>query len=207
MITTGQIKAARAMLGISQKQLALKAGVANATLNNIERGVQKDPKVSTMSAIRGALEKEGIEFTISPLGGMGILLKPKRSATTPATILIVDDNAADRALYKVWLNKAPRRNFRLLEADTARGGFDAFIAHAPDCLILDFMMYGSDGFQLLAQLKREQTKLPPILFITGMHNDILEESARAQGVYRYLNKRNLTESQLRRAVDDALKNL
>jgi len=48
------------MLGISQKQLAKKAGVAIATLNNIERGVQTDPKISTIKAIQGALEKDGI---------------------------------------------------------------------------------------------------------------------------------------------------
>ena len=206
MVTIEQIRAARAMLNISQKQLAKKAGVAIATLNNIERGAQTDPKLSTVTAIQQSLEKEGIMFTSDPLGGVGISLKPRRSAThNNATILIVDDSRADRTLYKNWLSAAPGKKYRLVEAENARAGFDAFIEHAPQCLVLDFMMYGADGFQLLAALRREHVKLPPIVFVTGMHNEILEESAHAQGVYCYLNKQTLSPSQLCKAIDEALK--
>lgn len=62
MITIGQIKAARAFLGLTQAELAEKAGVGHATLNKIERGIV-EPHRSTILALRLALEKEGIEFT------------------------------------------------------------------------------------------------------------------------------------------------
>ncbi len=205
MITIEQIKAARAMLGMNQKRLAEKAGVAIATLNNIERGAQTDPKLSTMRAVQGALEKEGIEFTSDAMGSIGILLKPKYKAAKVATILIVDDNRADRTLYRNWLSGVAGKKYRVVEAENARAGFDAFVTHAPQCVVLDFMMYGSDGFQLLAALKRDHTKLPPIVFVTGMHNDILEESAKAQGVYRYLNKQTLTSAVFCKTVAEALK--
>lgn len=205
MIYIEQIKAARAMLGLSQKDLAKKAGIAIATLNNIERGAQKDPKVSTMKAIQHALEHEGIMFlNDEPLGSMGLILKQKRVSHERATILIVDDNKPDRTLYKSWLAMIPGQNYHIVEAQDAKEGLDKFLRHRPDCLILDFMMYGADGFQMLAALKQEHLKLPPIIFVTGMHNDMVEKNAKSQGVFAYLNKQKIRSEDLCNAVVQAL---
>lgn len=59
-ITPRQIRAARAMLEIKQKDLAVAAGISLATLNNIERNVA-DPRASTLAAIERALSTVGIE--------------------------------------------------------------------------------------------------------------------------------------------------
>lgn len=75
MITVAQIKAARAMLDLKQSELAAKAHISTGTLNNIERGAQTDPKVSTLRAIRRALENEGIEFIEQNAEGIGIRLR------------------------------------------------------------------------------------------------------------------------------------
>jgi len=204
MITLEQIRAARAMLGLSQKTLAEKAGIAIATINNIERGVQTDPKLSTMKAIQGTLEHEGIEFTHDAWGGIGILLKQKRQvARDVATILMVDDNQHDRLLYRNWLTRSPGK-YRIVEAESARAGLDRFLEHAPDCVVLDFMLHGADGFQLLMMLQQEKVTLPPIIFISGMHNVILEENARTHGVYRALNKQSLNASLFCNTVQEAL---
>lgn len=204
MITPEQIKAARVLLNLKQKDLAKKAGVSIATLNNIERGAQRDPKISTIKAIQGALEKDGVEFINDPMDGVGVCLKPLHIIGDGALILIIDDNKSDRTLYKSWLSKSPNKRYRIREADNARAGFDAFVEYKPHCIILDFMMYGADGFQLLAALKREHVKLPPIIFITGMHNDIMEESAKSQGVYAYINKQTISRELLCNTVQDAL---
>lgn len=76
MITKDQIKAARAMLGITQAELAEKAGVSLATLNNIERETHADPSISTIHKIQNALGKLGIVFTASG-ESFGIRLKRK----------------------------------------------------------------------------------------------------------------------------------
>jgi transcriptional regulator with XRE-family HTH domain len=61
---SGQIRAARALLGMRQDQLAKAAKIGLATLQRIE---QTDGLVqanfSTVLKIQGALEKAGIEFT------------------------------------------------------------------------------------------------------------------------------------------------
>lgn len=74
MISPQQIRGARAMLGLTQAQLAAAAGLSTTALNNIERGAA-DPKVSTMEAIKRALEEAGIEFISPNGGGHGVRLK------------------------------------------------------------------------------------------------------------------------------------
>jgi transcriptional regulator with XRE-family HTH domain len=60
-ITSAQIRAARGLLNLSQKELADRAGISLNLLNNIERGVA-NPKPASIKAIRRALENDGIEF-------------------------------------------------------------------------------------------------------------------------------------------------
>lgn len=72
MITPQQIRGARAMLGLTQAELAKRAGISTTGLNNIESGTG-DPKASTLTAIKSALEGAGIEFTNG--GQPGIRMK------------------------------------------------------------------------------------------------------------------------------------
>jgi len=60
-ISSKQIRAARGLLNLSQKELAVKAGLSINSLNNIEREVGS-PRVDSMHAIMAALIHEGIEF-------------------------------------------------------------------------------------------------------------------------------------------------
>lgn len=61
MITAAQIRAARAILGWKQTDLATAAGLSEMSVKNIERGVT-DPRASTLSAIQAAFEKGGVVF-------------------------------------------------------------------------------------------------------------------------------------------------
>jgi DNA-binding XRE family transcriptional regulator len=61
MIIPMQIRGARAMLNLTQAQLAVRAGLSPTALNAIERETS-DPKSSTMRNIQGALEALGAHF-------------------------------------------------------------------------------------------------------------------------------------------------
>jgi predicted transcriptional regulator len=74
MITPQQIRGARAMLGLTQAELAERAGISKTGLNNIESGAT-DPKVSTLKAIQAALEAAGVEFIPENGSGAGVRLK------------------------------------------------------------------------------------------------------------------------------------
>lgn len=64
MISPKQCRAARAWLGIDQKELALEAGCNRDTLRRFEREVGQ-LRTATEAAIRAALEAKGILFTFS----------------------------------------------------------------------------------------------------------------------------------------------
>jgi predicted transcriptional regulator len=81
MITSGQLKAARALLGIDQVKLAELSGVSLATIQRMEasdgtvRGV-----VDTLVKVIAALDAAGVELIgdgqRSEAGGRGVRLRP-----------------------------------------------------------------------------------------------------------------------------------
>jgi transcriptional regulator with XRE-family HTH domain len=80
-VSIRQIKAARALLGWSQEQLASAAHVSVPTIKRLE--AQEGPlggRTDTGDKIEAALEKAGIEFIDENGGGPGVRLKkaPKK---------------------------------------------------------------------------------------------------------------------------------
>lgn len=65
-------------------------------------------------------------------------------------------------------------------------------------------MFGVNGFQLLAMLKGDSKKLPPIIFITGSSDKKLEEEAKSSGVFKFFTKHTLTQEALSEAVQNAV---
>jgi transcriptional regulator with XRE-family HTH domain len=70
MITAAQIRAARGLLKWTQASLAAKSGLSIVTLNMIESETVQ-PRKSSLTAIRQALESGGVEF-IGTGGGLGV---------------------------------------------------------------------------------------------------------------------------------------
>ncbi len=73
MITSGQIKAARALVGWTARDLAAKAEIGFSTLIRLESadGVPAGI-IKTIDTIKKALEEVGIEFTGSPDSQAGV---------------------------------------------------------------------------------------------------------------------------------------
>ena len=80
MITSGQMRAARALLGIDQRELAQRAGLSLPTIQRMEasNGVVRGNVDSLMKLI-GALDANGIaligEGATSATGGRGVRLR------------------------------------------------------------------------------------------------------------------------------------
>lgn len=62
MINAAQIRGARGLLGISQKELAELAFVSAATVKRVETGTQIRGSAETFRRLQTALEAAGIEF-------------------------------------------------------------------------------------------------------------------------------------------------
>lgn len=77
MINPAQIRAARALIGWKQTDLATASGVSEMSVKNIERGVT-DPRASTLQAMQTALENAGVVFLdpgYNRDGGAGVRLR------------------------------------------------------------------------------------------------------------------------------------
>lgn len=84
MITGSQLRAARGLLGITQRTLAERAGVSLPTVQRMEasrgnvRGI-----VDTLTRIVATLDEMGVELlgenTVSSSGGRGVRLKPPKT--------------------------------------------------------------------------------------------------------------------------------
>jgi transcriptional regulator with XRE-family HTH domain len=83
MITAGQVRAARALIGWTQADLAQASGVSQVAIKNLERGVT-DPRVSTINNIQVAFDQGGVIFLASREardGGPGVRLKSREGRT------------------------------------------------------------------------------------------------------------------------------
>ena len=74
MITAGQCRGARGLLGWNQADLAKAAGIAVLTVQQFESSVGK-PRRSTLAVIRLAFESAGLEFIAENGGGPGVRLR------------------------------------------------------------------------------------------------------------------------------------
>lgn len=77
MITPAQIRAARALLGLSVDQLSAKSGVSAFMILQVEDEKSATLDQATLLTLRNALERAGIAFLADgdcPPGGMGVRL-------------------------------------------------------------------------------------------------------------------------------------
>lgn len=79
MLSSNQIRAARALLGWSGTDLAEKSGVGITTLRRYELQIGiPSANTSVLLTLKETLEKAGIEFTGDPLVNPGVTLRIKR---------------------------------------------------------------------------------------------------------------------------------
>jgi len=76
LITSAQIRAARAMLDWSREELSRSSGIGISALMRLEssEGVPSG-NIKTFDAVQKAFEKAGIEFTGTPENGAGVRWK------------------------------------------------------------------------------------------------------------------------------------
>lgn len=78
MTTVEQLRAARALLGWSQTELASRAGVSLPTVKRVEGSFGPNVSEEARSKLRLALEAAGIEFLEENGAGMGVRFRKSR---------------------------------------------------------------------------------------------------------------------------------
>jgi len=101
------------------------------------------------------------------------------------TILIVDDDKFNL----MYLNNLLGQEFTLFMARDGKEAIEKASKYTPDLILLDIIMPGMDGYQVLSILKKsEKTQKIPVIFITGLSSNEDEKKGLALGAEDYISK-------------------
>ena len=94
-----------------------------------------------------------------------LLADTKRAKKMPANVLVVDDDPQALTLVKAMLKPF---NVRVSVVDSGKGGIEQALRNKPDLLIVDLMMPGVSGFDVVEALRRDrEMSRVPILVHTA----------------------------------------
>lgn len=100
-------------------------------------------------------------------------------------VLIIDDEKPNLMI----LSEILRDEVDIIMAKDGAQGIDKAIRFQPDLILLDVMMPGMDGFQVIEQLRRDaRTSAIPVIFISALADTGHEEQGLNLGACDYIHK-------------------
>ena len=101
-------------------------------------------------------------------------------------ILVIDDDPSVRSLVTDSLEI---EGYDVVVAEDGFAGLRAIEAHRPDCVLLDVMMPGLDGHQVLQRIRTaEEGSALPVVMLTAYSDDANAWQAWTEGVDYFLAK-------------------
>ena len=183
------IKEQRYALGISQEELAARAGLHRTYVSEVERG-ERNPSIASIEKLAQALE---VSFT-------SLFERTGQPSVSPdaVEILLVEDNPIDVELTKSAFKKAQIRNLlhvvndgeAALDFVFARGAHAARLKERPPQLILlDLNLPGKSGLEVLREIKdNKRTQNIPVIILTISDSDRDINECRRLGADSYIVK-------------------
>ncbi len=147
------------------------------------------------------------------LGAVGYVAKPvdrqllireiRKLSPSPVTIMVVDDNPIDRKQVHDILQL---ENLDDIQADSGMQCLEMLRYHQPDVLVLDLVMPGMDGFQVLEEIrKKPETRDLPVIVVTAKDLTAQDKEQLTGKVAAVLNKSSITPvniyEEIRRILD------
>ena len=120
----------------------------------------------------------------------------------PKKILIIED---ERGLSEMYKMKFEKEGYAVFTAADGASGIKMAQAEAPDLILLDIVMPGLDGFDVLRALRADpKTENLKIFVFSNLGQDDEIERGLQEGADKYLIKANLTPGQLLQKIEEAL---
>jgi len=111
-------------------------------------------------------------------------------------ILVVEDDAL---LSQVLAQRFIAENFTVTVVDNGLDAFAAAKKNIPDMVLLDLVLPGLDGFEVLKQLKEDEaTEKIPVLVLSNLSSEADVRSVKALGAIDYFIKSN---TEMKKIVD------
>ncbi|MDJ0940844.1 MAG: response regulator [Woeseiaceae bacterium] len=118
-----------------------------------------------------------------------------------STILIIDDSPTELHLFQNMLEK---NGFDTLVADSGEEGVRQAKASKPDCILMDVVMPGMNGFQATRKLSKDAvTATIPVIIITTKDQETDKIWGMRQGAVEYIVK-PVAEKQLVHLINSVM---
>ena len=121
----------------------------------------------------------------------------------PKTILIIED---DKFLRELIVQKLIKEGFEISEAVDGEEGMKKVKEEKPDLVLLDLILPGIDGFEVLSRMREESAlaSIPVIILSNlGQREDV--EKGLRMGAVDYLIKAHFTPGEIIDKIKAALK--
>jgi DNA-binding response OmpR family regulator len=119
-----------------------------------------------------------------------------------AKILIIEDDPYVQRMYQRMFS---RKNYELLIAANGESGIAMAKERTPNLILLDIMLPGLDGLEVLKKLKAEnETKDIPVLMLTNLGDQATVDKAKALGADFYMVKADFSPHEVMDEIDRRL---
>ena len=119
-------------------------------------------------------------------------------------ILVIDDNPADRELYKQFLVDDFDQEYEFSETGLGKEGVKVCNTDDFDCVLLDYNLPDLNGVEFLNLLDRKTKTRIPVIMLTGQGNETVAADALRAGATDYLPKRVVSTESLKRTIGNAV---
>jgi CheY-like chemotaxis protein len=93
-----------------------------------------------------------------------------------ARILLIDDSETQRAQVRALLENA---GHSVMDASSGGEGMNKLISSQPECVVLDMVMPGMDGFKVMKSMKEQNFNTPIIVLSADVSQETLERCRHA----------------------------
>jgi two-component system, sensor histidine kinase len=118
-------------------------------------------------------------------------------------ILIIDDNSADRLLYKTFLSEDTSYEYRFTECNHGEEAIAQYRHEKPDCVLLDYYLPDMEGTEVLERLIAE-SGLVPVIMLTSQSDTEVAVNLMKKGAQDYLSKENMWAATLQKTVHNTV---
>lgn len=108
------------------------------------------------------------------------------AATAPKKVLLVED---DLLISDILARKLTQSGVHVLHAASGDAAFTILTTETPDLILLDLILPGMDGFEILKKLKADPVQMKiPVIILSNIDDQEKIDQAKALGAIDYMVK-------------------
>lgn len=112
----------------------------------------------------------------------------------------------DKLLGNILSKKIQESGYTLLKAKNAEETFDFLAKEIPDIIVLDIMLPGASGIEILQEIKKnEHLKKIPVVMLSNLNTQSDIEKARSLGANKFLVKATVSLEEITKEIESMIK--